>query len=114
MLPNGQVCVPSSIAHACSCLIFAQVWKPQLLLLCFASKILTEANSLLNLQVRTAGVGFARNRPQLPTAYAALAKQDNSARQMASRQKVPPLPFLLSSLITSRPPRKVGCQCPLA
>lgn len=59
-----------------------QVWIPQLLLLCFASKILTEANVLLNLQ-------------------------DNSARQAASRQKVPPLPFLLSSLITSRPPRKV-------
>ena len=28
-----------------------QIWKPQLLLLCFASKILTEANTLLNLQV---------------------------------------------------------------
>ena len=25
---------------------------------------------------------------------------------MQNRQKVPPLPFLLSSLITSRPPRK--------
>ena len=59
-----------------------QVWKPQLLLLCFASKILTEANALLNLQ-------------------------DSNARQMGSRQKLPPLPFLLSSLITSRPPRKV-------
>jgi hypothetical protein len=59
-----------------------QVWKPQLLLLCFASKILTEANSLLNLQ-------------------------ENNARQMGSRQKLPPLPFLLSSLITSRPPRKL-------
>lgn len=59
-----------------------QVWKPQLQLLCFASKILTEANSLLNL------------------------RDNAAARQMASRQKVPPLPFLLSSLITSRPPRK--------
>lgn len=58
------------------------VWKPQLLLLCFASKILTEANALLNLQ-------------------------DSNARQMGSRQKLPPLPFLLSSLITSRPPRKL-------
>ena len=56
------------------------MWKPQLLLLCFASKILAEANTLMKLQ-------------------------DNSS-QMASRQKVPPLPFLLSSLITSRPPRK--------
>jgi Toc86/159 family protein import component len=58
-----------------------QVWKPQLLLLCFASKILTEANALLNFQ-------------------------DNSAARQQGRQKVPPLPFLLSSLITSRPPRK--------
>ena len=63
-----------------------QVWKPQLLLLCFASKILTEANALLNLQ-------------------------DSNARQMGSRQKLPPLPFLLSSLITSRPPRKVRAHC---
>lgn len=59
-----------------------QVWKPQLLLLCFASKILTEANTLLNLQ------------------------ENGANRQMAVKQKVPPLPFLLSSLITSRPPRK--------
>ena len=59
-----------------------QVWKPQLLLLCFASKILTEANTLLNLQEGGAG------------------------RQAAAKQKVPPLPFLLSSLITSRPPRR--------
>jgi hypothetical protein len=66
-----------------------QVWKPQLLLLCFASKILTEANALLNLQ-------------------------DSNARQMGSRQKLPPLPFLLSSLITSRPPRKVRAPCVVA
>ncbi len=30
---------------------------------------------------------------------------------MGNRQKVPPLPFLLSSLITSRPPRKVWLGC---
>lgn len=59
-----------------------QIWKPQLLLLCFASKILTEANSLLNLQEQGAG-------------------------RQQGKHKVPPLPFLLSSLITSRPPRKV-------
>lgn len=55
-----------------------QVWKPQLLLLCFASKILAEANSLLKLQ-------------------------DNSpAKPFGVRSRVPPLPFLLSSLLQSR------------
>ncbi|MCO5592142.1 hypothetical protein L7F22_046138 [Adiantum nelumboides] len=55
-----------------------QVWKPQLLLLCFASKILAEANSLLKLQ-------------------------DNSpTKPFGVRSRVPPLPFLLSSLLQSR------------
>lgn len=62
-----------------------QVWIPQLLLLCFASKILTEANGLLNLQEQNA----------------------KAAKAAAQQQKVPPLPFLLSSLITSRKPRKL-------
>lgn len=55
-----------------------QVWKPQLLLLCFASKILAEANSLLKLQDNT------------PT------------KPFGVRSRVPPLPFLLSSLLQSR------------
>ncbi|KAL3676325.1 hypothetical protein R1sor_026273 [Riccia sorocarpa] len=55
-----------------------QVWKPQLLLLCFASKILAEANSLLKLQDNTPG------------------------RPFGARPRVPPLPFLLSSLLQSR------------
>lgn len=61
-----------------------QLWKPQLLLLCFASKILTEANTLLNL------------------------KENNAKRQFMAqaKPKVPPLPFLLSSLLTARKPRK--------
>eukprot|EP00250_Pteridium_aquilinum_P016595 c23183_g1_i2 orf=401-2587(+) len=55
-----------------------QVWKSQLLLLCFASKILAEANSFLKLQDSTPGKPFgARSRP-------------------------PPLPYLLSSLLQSR------------
>ena len=58
---------------------------PQLLLLCFASKILTEANSLLNLQEQNA----------------------KAAKAAAQQQKVPPLPFLLSNLITSRKPFKL-------
>ena len=62
-----------------------QVWMPQLLLLCFASKILTEANSLLNLQEQNA----------------------KAAKAAAQQQKVPPLPFLLSNLITSRKPFKL-------
>ena len=62
-----------------------QVWIPQLLLLCFASKILTEANATLNLQEQNA----------------------KAAKAAAAQQKVPPLPFLLSSLITSRKPLKL-------
>jgi len=65
-----------------------QVWKPQLLLLCFASKILTEANSLLNLKENQAGRNFMN----------------------ANKAKVPPLPFLLSSLLTARKPRKAALE----
>ncbi|KAF6139183.1 hypothetical protein GIB67_007944 [Kingdonia uniflora] len=60
-----------------------QVWKPHLLLLSFASKILAEANTLLKLQDSPPGKPFA------------------------TRQKAPPLPFLLSSLIQSRPQLKL-------
>ncbi|XP_052134500.1 translocase of chloroplast 132, chloroplastic-like [Oryza glaberrima] len=56
------------------------VWKPQLLLLCFASKVLAEANALLKLQDNPAG------KP---------------------RMRIPPLPFLLSSLLQSRAPLKL-------
>ncbi|CAM6122427.1 unnamed protein product [Calypogeia fissa] len=61
-----------------------QVWKPQLLLLCFASKILAEANSLLKLQ--------DNNTPR---------------RAFGQRSRGPPLPFLLSSLLQSRAPLKL-------
>ncbi|XP_022928342.1 translocase of chloroplast 120, chloroplastic-like [Cucurbita moschata] len=60
-----------------------QVWKPHLLLLSFASKILAEANTLLKLQDSPPG------------------------RQFAPRSKSPPLPFLLSSLLQSRPQVKL-------
>ncbi|MBA0799282.1 hypothetical protein Gohar_009808 [Gossypium harknessii] len=53
-----------------------QVWKPHLLLFSFASKILAEANSVLKLQETPSGK--TRTRP-------------------------PPLPFLLSCLLQSRP-----------
>ncbi|KAL8142500.1 hypothetical protein V2J09_015532 [Rumex salicifolius] len=55
-----------------------QVWKPHLLLLSFASKILAEANTLLKLQDTPSGNAFA------------------------ARSRAPPLPFLLSSLLQSR------------
>lgn len=58
-----------------------QVWKPQLLLLCFASKVLAEANVLLKLQ--------------------------DSPIAKLSRTRIPPLPFLLSSLLQSRAPLKL-------
>ncbi|XP_077246557.1 translocase of chloroplast 120, chloroplastic-like [Tasmannia lanceolata] len=60
-----------------------QVWKPHLLLLSFASKILAEANTLLNLQDGPPGKPFG------------------------VRSRVPPLPFLLSSLLQSRPQVKL-------
>ncbi|XP_010530784.1 PREDICTED: translocase of chloroplast 120, chloroplastic-like [Tarenaya hassleriana] len=60
-----------------------QVWKPHLLLLSFASKILAEANALLKLQDNMPG------------------------RPFATRSKAPPLPFLLSSLLQSRPQVKL-------
>uniref|UniRef100_A0A2P2LUC2 Protein translocase n=1 Tax=Rhizophora mucronata TaxID=61149 RepID=A0A2P2LUC2_RHIMU len=60
-----------------------QVWKPHLLLLSFASKILGEANALLKLQDSPPGKPFA------------------------TRSRAPPLPFLLSSLLQSRPQVKL-------
>lgn len=63
-----------------------QVWKPHLLLLSFASKILAEANTLLKLQDSPPGKPFA------------------------PRTRSPPLPFLLSSLLQSRPPVKLPVE----
>lgn len=60
-----------------------QVWKPHLLLLSFASKILVEANMLLKLQDSPPGKPFA------------------------SRSRAPPLPFILSNLLQSRPQLKL-------
>lgn len=60
-----------------------QVWKPHLLLLSFASKILAEANTLLKLQDTPPGKPFS------------------------ARSRAPPLPFLLSSLLQSRPQVKL-------
>lgn len=60
-----------------------QVWKPHLLLLSFASKILAEANTLLKLQDSPPGKPYA------------------------TRPRAPPLPFLLSSLLQSRPQLKL-------
>ncbi|XP_062082094.1 translocase of chloroplast 120, chloroplastic-like [Humulus lupulus] len=60
-----------------------QVWKPHLLLLSFASKILAEANALLKLQDSPPGKPFA------------------------NRSRGHPLPFLLSSLLQSRPQLKL-------
>ncbi|XP_057488687.1 translocase of chloroplast 120, chloroplastic-like [Actinidia eriantha] len=60
-----------------------QVWKPHLLLLSFASKILAEANTLLKLQDSPPGKAFV------------------------TRTRAPPLPFLLSSLLQSRPQLKL-------
>ncbi|XP_047974817.1 translocase of chloroplast 120, chloroplastic-like [Salvia hispanica] len=63
-----------------------QVWKPHLLLLSFASKILAEANTLLKLQDTPPG------------------------RPFAQRTRSPPLPFLLSSILQSRPEVKLPSE----
>ncbi|XP_051132558.1 translocase of chloroplast 120, chloroplastic-like [Andrographis paniculata] len=63
-----------------------QVWKPHLLLLSFASKILAEANTLLKLQDTPSG------RPSAP------------------RTRSLPLPFLLSSLLQPRPEVKLPSE----
>ncbi|KAB5541551.1 hypothetical protein DKX38_014525 [Salix brachista] len=60
-----------------------QVWKPQLLLLSFASKILAEANTVLKVQ------------------------DSPVKKQFATRSRAPPLPYLLSSLLRSRPQVKL-------
>ncbi|KAI3824813.1 hypothetical protein L1987_06284 [Smallanthus sonchifolius] len=60
-----------------------QVWKPHLLLLSFASKILVEANMLLKLQDSPPGKPFA------------------------TRTRAPPLPYILSTLLQSRPQLKL-------
>ncbi|KAJ9549379.1 LOW QUALITY PROTEIN: hypothetical protein OSB04_021922 [Centaurea solstitialis] len=57
-----------------------QVWKPHLLLLSFASKILVEANMLLKL---------------------------SPGKPFAARTRAPPLPFILSNLLQSRPQLKL-------
>lgn len=61
-----------------------QVWKPHLLLLSFASKILVEANMLLKLQDSPPGKPFG-----------------------GQRARAPPLPFILSNLLQSRPQLKL-------
>ncbi|RWW35194.1 hypothetical protein GW17_00000014 [Ensete ventricosum] len=61
-----------------------QSWRPQMLLLCCSSKILSEANSLLKLQDASPGKLFG-----------------------GFRLRAPPLPFLLSSLMQSRPHPKL-------
>ncbi|WJX42505.1 hypothetical protein P8452_29735 [Trifolium repens] len=60
-----------------------QVWKPHLLLLSFASKILAEANALLKLQ------------------------DSPPEKHYTARTRVPPLPYLLSTLLQSRPQLKL-------
>ncbi|KAL8027835.1 hypothetical protein ABFX02_14G122900 [Erythranthe guttata] len=63
-----------------------QVWKPHLLLLSFASKILAEANTLLKLADSPPG------------------------RPFAPRTRSPPLPSLLPSLLQSRPEVKLPSE----
>uniref|UniRef100_A0A7S3UFQ3 AIG1-type G domain-containing protein n=1 Tax=Picocystis salinarum TaxID=88271 RepID=A0A7S3UFQ3_9CHLO len=68
-----------------------QAWKPQLLLLCLASKMLADANVLLS----------AEDKRQ--------QKLEGKKKKKAAgflQRRVPPLPYLLSNLLTSRAPKK--------
>lgn len=58
-------------------------WRSQLLLLCYSSKILSEANSILKLQ------------------------DSSPSKLFGFRTRSPPLPFLLSSLLQSKPHPKL-------
>jgi hypothetical protein len=110
VLPNGQVRV--------------LLLTPRLAIICDADRALDGADleaaaaaPLLRVQdpdrgqcaAEPAGVWSALACSRRRRAHFAVPAQDNTAaRQMNQRQKVPPLPFLLSSLITSRPPRKAS------
>ncbi|XP_051131516.1 translocase of chloroplast 159, chloroplastic-like [Andrographis paniculata] len=61
-----------------------QSWRPQLLLLCYSMKILSEANSI--------------SKPQDPFDHRKL---------FGFRARVPPLPYMLSSMLQSRPHPKL-------
>ncbi|KAF8725671.1 hypothetical protein HU200_020214 [Digitaria exilis] len=63
-----------------------QSWRHQMLLLCYSSKILSEANSLLKLQ------------------------DPNPGKPFGFRFRSPPLPFLLSSLLQSRAHPKLSAE----
>ncbi|PWA80188.1 AIG1-like protein [Artemisia annua] len=62
-----------------------QTWRPQLLLLCYSMKILNEANSL--------------QKPQEPY---------DSRKLFGFRVRSPPLPYMLSSMLQSRPHPKLS------
>nr|XP_043638063.1 translocase of chloroplast 159, chloroplastic [Erigeron canadensis] len=65
-----------------------QTWRPQLLMLCYSIKILSEANSL--------------TKPQDP--------YDNNRRLFGFRVRSPPLPYMLSSMLQSRAHPKLSSE----
>jgi len=81
LVENHSACRRNRAGHRV--LPNGQVWKPQLLLLSFASKILAEANAILKVQ------------------------DSPPKKQFATRSRAPPLPYLLSSLLRSRPQVKL-------
>jgi len=81
LVENHSACRRNRAGHRV--LPNGQVWKPQLLLLSFASKILAEANTILKMQ------------------------DSPPKKQFATRSRAPPLPYLLSSLLRSRPQVKL-------
>ncbi|KAG6762963.1 hypothetical protein POTOM_033491 [Populus tomentosa] len=81
LVENHSACRRNRAGHRV--LPNGQVWKPQLLLLSFASKILAEANTILK------------------------GQDSPPKKQFATGSRAPPLPYLLSSLLRSRPQVKL-------
>ncbi|XP_071741348.1 translocase of chloroplast 159, chloroplastic-like [Rutidosis leptorrhynchoides] len=65
-----------------------QTWRPQLLMLCYSIKILAEANGLI--------------KPHDP--------YDNNRKLFGFRMRSPPLPYMLSSMLQSRPHPKLSSE----
>ena len=77
----------------CSNFATVQIWKPQLLLLCFASKILTEANSLLNLQAR---VRLPRESMRARSLFASAGQHGGAPDEPAAEGSAASLPAVLA------------------
>ncbi|PIN06682.1 Small monomeric GTPase [Handroanthus impetiginosus] len=73
-----------------------QSWRPQLLLLCYSMKILSEASSL--------------SKPADPFDHRKLFDPFDHRKLFGFRARSPPLPYMLSSMLQSRPHPKLPSE----